>query len=114
MPLYLSGFFHTEGQQNMADRMATRIQLDPVRTNLAHREGAEAAHMPTSLSILAQSLPWREFVFAEGDRVATLIATLGVKLCFFGKPGFFKRLSRYKEEESENTQSTRHIGNGEE
>lgn len=74
----------------MADRMATRIQLDPVRTNLAHREGAEAAHMPASLSILAQSLPWREFVFAEGDRVATLIATLGVKLCFFGKPGFLR------------------------
>lgn len=74
----------------MADRMATRIQLDPVRTNMAHREGAEAAHMPASLSILAQSLPWREFVFAEGDRVATLIATLGVKLCFFGKPGFLR------------------------
>lgn len=89
MPLNLSGFFHAEGQQSMDDRMATRTERDPVRTNLAHREGAEAAHEPASLSILAQSLLWGELVFAEGDWVATVIAALGVKLCFLENPGFF-------------------------
>lgn len=88
MPLNLSGFFHAEGQRSMDDRMATRTERDPVRTNLAHREGAEAAHT-ASLSILAQSLLWGELVFAEGDWVATVIAALGVKLCLLENLGFF-------------------------
>lgn len=58
MSLHLSGFYPAEGQWNVTHRMTMRIQQDLVRTNLAHGEGAETAHMPTHLAILAQSLPW--------------------------------------------------------
>lgn len=67
----------------MADRMATRIRQDPVRTKLAHREGAEAAPRARQLINLGTKPALeRELVLAKGDRVATLTATLGVKLCF--------------------------------
>lgn len=42
-------------------------------------------------------------MFVEGDWVATVIAALGVKLCFLENLGFFKGLSRYKGEESKST-----------
>jgi hypothetical protein len=67
----------------MADRMATRISQDPVRTKLAHREGGRGCPRACQLINLGTKPALeRELVFAERDWVATLTATLGVKLCF--------------------------------
>lgn len=82
------GFFHAERQWDVTHRMTTRIQQDPVRTNLAQQEGIEATHMLASLSVLAQTPPWRELAFAEGGCVANLIVTLEVKLSFSRNLGF--------------------------